>query len=69
MTLLSLSKIRYEFQQVSTPVDVNSEGPTKQPNIFKEDFLDVPEDPSNLTRMRHLSGRSIYIGNREAFFA
>ena len=72
MTLLSLAKVRYEFQHVSTPVEDEPEhelGVSQaQPSLRKEDFLEVPEDLKTIVRSKRISGRSIYIGEREAFF-
>ena len=36
--------------------------------LNKEDYLEVPEDPSSASRNKRVSGRSIYLGDREAFF-
>lgn len=72
MTLLSLAKVRYEFQQVSTPVEGTESDSGGQkgsgPMLMKEDYLEVPEDPSKSLRNKRISGRSIYMGDRDAFF-
>ena len=60
MTLLSIAKVRYEFQQVSTPVPETA--------LAKEEFLEVPDEASKLNRGKKISGRSIYVGDRDAFF-
>ena len=37
--------------------------------LRKEDFLEVPEETGVLmARTKRISGRSIYLGDREAFF-
>ena len=71
MTLLSLAKVRYEFQQVSTPVEgteSKSGGGGNAPKLMKENYLEVPENPSKSLRNKRISGRSIYMGDRDAFF-
>ncbi len=77
MTLLALAKVRYEMQQVSTPVNpspedehssgVQASSPTM--DLRKEDYLEVPEDNGVLmSRTKRICGRSIYVGDRDAFF-
>ena len=78
MTLLSLAKVRYEMQQVNTPVNTSSEDELGQESsaqadmgskLRKEDYLEVPEETGVLmARTKRISGRSIYLGDREAFF-
>ena len=70
MTLLSLAKVRYEFQQVSTPVESteSDSGGKNGPELMKEDYLEVPEDPGKSLRNKRISARSIYMGDRDAFF-
>jgi len=36
--------------------------------LNKEDFLDMPEDPAKVVRSKRITGRSIYMGDRETFF-
>lgn len=61
MSLLTLAKIKYEFQQVTTP-DSNGQSSAKRPK--KEDYLEIGESPlKNI-----VEGRSIYIGQRDSFF-
>ena len=66
MTLLSLAKVRYEFQQVSTPVETQ-DGTQNKP-LQKEDYLEVPEDPSKSLKGKRISGRSLFMGDRDTFF-
>ena len=73
MTLLTLAKVRYEFQQVATPVEAAhvDEGGVSQltTQLHKENYLEVPDDPSQLARRKKpITGRSVYVGDREAFF-
>ena len=38
-------------------------------SLRKEDYLEMPEDSGVLmSRTKRISGRSIYVGDREAFF-
>ena len=68
MTLLSIAKVRYEFQQVNTPeADPTEDDLGKSATqLQKEDYLEVPEDPSRLSK--RITGRSIYVGERDSFF-
>ena len=83
MTLLTLARVRFEFQQVSTPIDAPADDPEssllmdhhndqsqlQQTTPNKEDYLQAPEDPKKLVRaMQSITGRSLYVGDREAFF-
>ena len=72
MTLLSLAKVRFEFQHVLTPEESGPEGELgvsqSQPELRKEDYLEVPEDLNSLVRSKKISGRSIYLGDRDTFF-
>ena len=68
MTLLTIAKTRFEFQQVSTPLTSAEEAQSSEPQHRKEDFLLLPEDQGKLLRSKKtITGRSIYIGERDAF--
>ena len=71
MTILKLANIPFEFQQVSTPIDTEEEDENElsdKTQLNKEDFLAVHQSPSNFAKDKKITGRSIYIGNRDAFF-
>ena len=72
MSLLAMAKIRYQFQQVSTPEDdiddLKAGRGGHQPVVCKEDWLDIPEDLSKLKRAKRVTGRSVFIGERDSFF-
>ena len=66
MTLLHLAKIKYEFQQVNTPVSTGPGNATfKVPR--KEDYLEM-SDSKEKSLQNLVEGRSIYIGQRDSFF-
>ena len=68
MTLLAMTQTRYEFQQIATPIDgtdLDDPYSSAMAQLCKEDWLEVPTDQTKLRRGKKITGRSLYMGNRD----